>query len=277
MKKGLYFIMFLICMIFFNLTSDIFVLLIVMTMHEMSHVLLAKKFGLKAKGFFTTPMGQIVVITDIEFLRIHKKFLIYFIGSFVNIIFYIAMDFLFADKFLKIKNYSLIMGVFNLLPIFPLDGGRILQILLGNKLGVLRANKIILKISKITSLLIIALGLIQVILYPFNMSLLLVGLFLKKNLNKEIITMANDFIKVVSNKNKYIKKNPMRIRNIAVFEHTGIFKILQSVNFESLLIINVFENNKIKFQISEKSFIDYIIKFGVGGNVGNFLENTEKA
>ena len=81
--------------------------------------------------------------------------------------------------------YNVVLCVFNLLPVFPLDGGRLVQLVLGNRIGVLRANRLLLKIGLAAGYVLIGLGLVQAVLYPWNITLVCAGVYIRRK-NKQL-------------------------------------------------------------------------------------------
>ena len=54
-----------------------------------------------------------------------------------------------GDIFRHLVLINLIMGVFNLVPVFPMDGGRVLRAILARRLSYLKATRIAVVIGKI--------------------------------------------------------------------------------------------------------------------------------
>lgn len=68
---------------------------------------------------------------------------------------------------------NLVLGVFNLLPAFPMDGGRVLRAVLASRLGPTRATWIAARVGQVAAVALALLG-----LWSGNFLLLLVALFL---------------------------------------------------------------------------------------------------
>jgi Zn-dependent protease/predicted transcriptional regulator len=75
--------------------------------------------------------------------------------------------------FSLIGFYNILLGLFNLLPAFPMDGGRVLRALLSRKMGFLKATKLSVQIGKA-----FAVGMGVFGLLTFNFILILIALFL---------------------------------------------------------------------------------------------------
>jgi Zn-dependent protease len=67
---------------------------------------------------------------------------------------------------------NIFLGLFNLLPAFPMDGGRILRALLTKRLGLVRATRVASRVGQVLAVLLGVWGLLSV-----NMFLMLIALF----------------------------------------------------------------------------------------------------
>lgn len=74
--------------------------------------------------------------------------------------------------FFYLAQLNIVLGVFNLLPAFPMDGGRILRALLAIRLGRQRATRIAAVVGKVFAAAFIVLGLLS-----FNLLLMIIGYF----------------------------------------------------------------------------------------------------
>ena len=169
-----------IFLILFYFTNQIEIYCMVMLfaiIHELAHVLAGILLGLKPKIFKIMPFGfsicfernkKNVYIFDKKIFYLQKA-TIAFAGPMINIL--IAIFFtIFNIKILNIHTETIIysnilIAIFNLLPIYPLDGGRILKSLLQifntNKKAIIIVNKI----SNITIVVLTVLSSILVLYY----------------------------------------------------------------------------------------------------------------
>ena len=178
--------------ILFNLQFILAVILCVF-LHEMGHAMAAKHFGIKTKKIVLLPIGGIST-NDITTNSPKEEFLITAAGPIVNIIIaiilffavpvhdYISLnlgqyftalsDFSFRTFFFFLFIVNVALVIFNMIPAFPLDGGRILRALLDLKFDRVRATKIAATIGNIIAMILLLIG------FLFNPILIFMSLFL---------------------------------------------------------------------------------------------------
>lgn len=164
-------------------------------LHEFGHALTAKKFGIKTLDIILLPIGGVarlermpddpkqelwvalagpavnVVIAFVIFL------ILFLLGSPTPIV---NLDMI-SDSFLaKLMVLNIILVVFNMLPAFPMDGGRVLRALLALRMNYSKSTNIASKIGKSMALLF---GLIGIyISHPF---LVVIAVFVWFGANQE--------------------------------------------------------------------------------------------
>lgn len=204
-------------------------------LHETFHILIINKYNIKIKSINLIPFGGQILL-DTCFDKSNKEDLvIYFSGPFINLIL-ITISLIFNNHILLIIN--LILFLFNLIPIIPLDGFYILLNILSFKLPFYYAYKVSIIISLILSIILFIFSFI------INISILILSIYM-------II------LSILSLKNNYIY-------NHILFEK--ISKENNSLNYKqikpSLKIKNIiYKGYNTYFIMSNKVYTDkYIIK-----------------
>lgn len=174
------------------------------------HIFAGLLLKLKPKKLSIMPFGLAVTFESYEYKKLveNKKIVIAFAGPLTNILISIVLLFIQMDQNLKqIMIYSnILVAVFNLIPIYPLDGGRILKGVIRKKFeDNIKADTIVNKISNILVIILTAVSSI-LILYLKNISILFVIIYLwilviKENKRFNIKKKINNMI---SKENKCI-------------------------------------------------------------------------
>lgn len=102
--------------------KEILIFMTIILVHELGHILSAIFFKWKIKEIVMLPFGGITIFNEILNKPLIEEFIIAIMGPIFQLIFT-----LFFSSTL-IKNYSLIVLIINLFPIYPLDGSKILNI-----------------------------------------------------------------------------------------------------------------------------------------------------
>ena len=152
------------------------------TLHELSHSLVARRFGIEVKEITLLPIGGIASMTKMP-EKPAEEFLISIAGPLLNVavivIFYFPLYALVGPEVLHsffttgpsiatwqyvlvyIYWINLVLAGFNLIPAFPMDGGRILRSLLAGRMGYQKATRIAVHFGHIFALLFGYWGLIH--------------------------------------------------------------------------------------------------------------------
>ena len=140
-----------------SMAMILFILLVFacVVLHEFGHALTARRFGIETVDITIYPIGGVARLTRLP-RAAGAELLIALAGPAVNGVIALALwggVALLLDggmssndgviEFCKILlSANVLLGLFNMIPAFPMDGGRVLRALLSRRLGRLRATEI---------------------------------------------------------------------------------------------------------------------------------------
>ena len=148
-----------------------FMYLICLLVHEFSHYLVAKKLGYFCEKITLYPTGALLNASADEF-TFKDEILISLAGPFSNILLCIICVFLWWIV-PEIYNYTadfvvanISIAFFNLLPVFPLDGGRVVLAMLSNFFSRKKATAITKNITLFFSLILFVVFILSLFILP---------------------------------------------------------------------------------------------------------------
>ncbi|NOW11868.1 stage IV sporulation protein FB [Clostridium saccharobutylicum] len=212
----------LILMWILDFNNSIFISFLWIILHEFAHILVANNFGCRFNSFNISISGVKAELIDIDELTEKKKLILYLAGPFSN--FFMSIVACFLYRFFKwnfIESSIIIniyLGVFNLLPAYPLDGARVCEILLSRKFLYKKSKSITEIASFIIAGVLILIFIIMFLLHKVNISLFLAAIlmiyttFLEKE--KTMYIIMGDMIRKVRKLKKY---NYIENKSISVY------------------------------------------------------------
>ena len=155
--------------------------------HEIGHSLIAGRFGKETKSITLLPIGGVATMEEMPEKPV-QEIAMAIVGPFINLaiagILYIFVGHwtgigepnLYPDSvktfFAGLIGINIMLAVFNMIPAFPMDGGRVLRGILAIKMDYVKATSTAVFIGQAMSMLFIFFGLF------YNWWLALIGLFL---------------------------------------------------------------------------------------------------
>jgi Zn-dependent protease len=143
-------------------------------LHELGHALAAKKYGIKTRDIILLPIGGLARLEKMPDKPIQELW-VALAGPAVNIgiVIVLAIYLLITNSFAPVNQLTMstapfierILGVniflvlFNMVPAFPMDGGRVLRALLATRLAYIRATQVAANLGQGIALLFGVIGL----------------------------------------------------------------------------------------------------------------------
>jgi Zn-dependent protease len=176
----------------FNI-AFVFAVFLCVVLHELGHALIAKRFGVKTEKITLLPIGgmasfdkipespkqELLIVIAGPLVNVAIAVLLYFVvpveelfnQSFTDT-YHVLASFTFQNFlfFLFIVNVGL--ALFNMIPAFPMDGGRLLRALLATKINRAKATQIATSVGQFIAVVFLLIGLL------YNPVLIFIALFI---------------------------------------------------------------------------------------------------
>lgn len=256
------FIIFACILIYLNYFAMLLSYIITIILHELAHSIVANKLGYKLNIINLMPHGA-SLSGENRFFSAKDEILVALAGPALNLILAIfgcAIWWLFPNTYFYTQTFvyaNIITAVINCLPVFPLDGGRVLLALLSKNYTKTKAIKKVRLLGIITSCLLLLSFVITTFFIP-NYTLLIFGSFLFITAIIEDKKSYYTHIGIFQSKALYLNKG-LKIRKLAVLDTMPLYKLLTSITPDSLTEFTVLNKDyKIIGKITEKQLENFI-------------------
>lgn len=157
------------------------------TLHELGHALTAQRFGIQTRDIILLPIGGVARLESIP-EEPREELLVTLAGPAVNLVIaaVLFVGLWATNSFPDFENFStaggenflfmlllvnLVLALFNMLPAFPMDGGRVLRALLSYKYPRHVATRMAANVGQVIAVIFVLIG------FFYNPFLILVGIF----------------------------------------------------------------------------------------------------
>ena len=145
-------------------------------LHEFGHIFTARAFGVPTPFVTLLPIGGVAQLERIP-EEPWEEFLIAIAGPLVNVVITAVLVYLFGAELQtraaaavdnvgiplvdRLASVNLFLALFNMIPAFPMDGGRVLRALLASRFGYVRATEIAASIGQFVAFALGFIGLMS--------------------------------------------------------------------------------------------------------------------
>lgn len=253
----------------------------VLFFHEAGHLLAIKKRAVEIESLTILPFGISITVKDDFFRSPTDEIPIAAAGPVMSILTGIAAYFI-CDVLIPGSRYaiyfsasSIYLGLFNLIPAYPADGGRILAACLSFANGYIKSYNTVMKLTKYISAILIASGIYILVKTHFNFTFCLTGCFLYYG----ILTEKNHTAKYLKRelyeyKTKSLGKR-LPVRRIAADKNIKAIKLVDDLSSGSYCIFEIIEGFRKKKEITEGELLDAMLKKGTNICIKDIYNSTE--
>lgn len=248
--------------------NNYIVAFIMVLLHEYMHYITACRFGIYCGKIKILPFGAVLKLSNIDILTTEEKNIVLLSGPIMNlvlaVIFYIITLWCKANIISTIAITNLSLGIFNLIPAIPLDGGNILKEMLCTRFIYRKAEAITISIS-----LFIGGGFMLYYIYCFfrgytSLTLGIIALYIifysiKEKERIPYIVMSH----IINKKIKLIRKGYIENKNISVHLNMELLKVLSLVEKNKYDVFTVVDDElKVIGTVYEGDIVDGLKIYG---------------
>lgn len=247
--------------------------------HELAHLAMAKAYGFKVVALELFPFGGAAICEDFFEGKKLEETTVAMAGPIFNVgLLFIAQglrwegwwDGSLSDDFVRLNFW---LAAFNLLPLLPLDGGRVVRALLAGSFGFVRTTKVLAWAGRLAGILAAVVGLVifgQGEISEGAVSLIVLGGFFWSAGGKEIVAARIVFLRQLTRKKEeLIKRGLMRCRNLAVRPETPLVRIVEEFTPDSYALITLTDDRfTLAKTLTETEILDRMFVEGIHAPVG---------
>ena len=234
-------------------------------LHEMGHVYCAERMGCTVERIELTPFGGVAHISGMEQLSAPKRIGIALAGPAVNGLLMLGCTI--GVRYWPEKAEFLLRGAlcnaallcFNLLPAYPMDGGRVLCALLEGRFGPVRARSLTAGLGTAMGIALAVLGAASFfVVHKFNLTLLLCGGYLCAEARKAHRSTPFMYMTRLMGREKALRRQyVLPVRTIAVRSGTPAVRIVPKLRTGVLYrIVYLDEEMRVKREAWERELWD---------------------
>lgn len=247
---------------------EIVIIVAALFIHEMAHTVVAIMLGVKVADIEILPFGGQARIEDFTGLDPEIEIYIALAGPLVSL-FLAALSYFLPvwpghHTIVFFMNLNLALGLFNLLPALPLDGGRILRAVLSRSQGYKKATREAAGLGQLFGLGLVAGGAYFSYTNLIGVNLIVMGFFLFWAARREQRYLAYAFMRFLIHKKEELAKSGMlSSRQVVAYPETNIRKILDNAQPTYYLMVIVMDaQHNVLGMLGETRLIETLLEKG---------------
>lgn len=259
-------------------TLFVIAIFVCVLLHEFGHALTAKKYGIPTKDITLLPIGGLARLQKIPENPVHELW-ITVAGPAVNAVIALILFFFlkalgifepissitmtsgpFFER-LMVANIALV--VFNILPAFPMDGGRILRAVLAMRMEYSRATEISVNVGQIMAVIFGIVGLFS------NIFLVIIALFVWIG-----AAMEGNMVQMKTSLNGIPVKDAMITDFKTLDINDNLSKVVNFVIAGTQKDFPVIKNNEVVGVLTQKEMLKGLSESGKDSPVVNFMTKS---
>jgi stage IV sporulation protein FB len=278
-KVNKFFLPYLALLIIIGFSGELIISFLVVILHEGVHYMTAVALGFSGFDLKIMPIGAVLRLRELDEATPKEDMIISISGPLFNIlsaaIIYVIGLYVPFDLELVFKS-NLALGIFNLIPAFPLDGGRVLRDILSIRTFYKRANELTIKVSIVLGFTLIGFFVFLCLLGHRNFNIGIIGVFVILSSYKEkervVYIIMGDIVK---KKSKFLNRKYIENKSMSIYYKSDLLSVLSTVDKNKYNIFTVLdEEMRVIDIIYEEEILAALKEYG-NVTVEEFVEIRE--
>lgn len=275
LKFSIWLIPTVICAIYGGYGQSFAVAYLAAILHEAAHIACARAVSVSVSRIELYPFGISARLKSGYIQSSEKEFLITFAGPAFSLLLYwvciILYGFIKLNFFKFGADINLCLCLVNLIPVLPLDGGRMLKSLLTARFGIIRAYNFAIKLSRVLIILLFICAGIIFFISDFNFSLILISAFLLQNLCGEQHAVSTVTLReILKSPEKAENCHSLPVRTLCVKENRTASGILRYLSYDCFYIVHTLDKkSRIVKTLTETQILTALTENGIRTKYGD--------
>lgn len=234
-------------------TLTAILLFVSVLLHELAHSYLAKKYGVKIESITLFLFGGVSAMEEVP-REPGQEAKMAFAGPFTSLVIGAVCLFIYGNfmtssltlaenpvklSILILGTMNIILGIFNMIPAFPMDGGRVLRAFYAKKMSYVKATQSAATVGKFFAILMAIFGiLIANLWFPLIALFIYVGATEEERSTRATITLENVYVKDIMSSNVVSVPPSMNVENLIHFmfenKHMG-YPVIEGDNLKGIV------------------------------------------
>ncbi len=249
--------------------------------HECCHILAARMFGIQTKRVDLSPFGGLAAMDSAPTPK--AAFFIALVGPLCNLVMVQLLLMLYRIVQAPIVQMFIVanlsIGLFNLLPAYPLDGGRMLHILLTPLMGFERAKRLCCYIGIFLAFSILAIAVYNAfVLRVVNLSFLMIGGMLLFMAKRQLAADVYTALQHSQRKRTVLRSRPIETRQVVANDKTAAMELLKKLQKGQYLTTYIVDDGmRVCGILDETQILDGIVRFGSTATLKKILDHQQSS